>query len=166
MRLRYQKYVPDNGAVKGFGGLLMTPRLARVVHRSAREAAMAIAIQAAASEARATGAKIAPGHVTETFGNLRRRGYVEQGVGYPGAIRRAVRLEATGTYVPGDRDERGVAYNVKSDPIVLEAGSKHEEGTKMKRPALRVMYRGLKKWGETVGGVRVTRGAKPSAKKG
>ena len=166
MRLRYQKYVPDNGNVKGFGGLLMTPRLSRVMHRSAREAAVAIAMQAAASEAVATKSKIAPGHVTETFSNLRRRGYVETGVGYPGAIRRAVRLETTGSYVPGDRDERGVAYNVKSDPIVLEAGSRHEEGTKMKRPALRVMYRGLKKWGGAVGGVRVTRGAGPLSKKG
>ena len=166
MRVRYQKYVPDNGKVKGFGGLLMDPRLSRVMHRTAREAAMAIAIQAAASEAVATNAKIAPGHVTDTFSNLRRRGYVETGVGYPGAVRRAVRLEVTGSYAPGERDERGVAYDVKSDPIVLEAGSRYEEGTKMKRPALRVMYRGLKKWGETVGGVRVTRGAKPSVRKG
>lgn len=160
MRYGFQKYVPDHNGVTGFGGLLISSRMGHAMHHFARGIQLAIAAQAVASEAEAQNADIEPGHVTKTFSNTRRRGYIEHGVGWPGAIRRGVRIEATGTYRPGDRDEEGYAYNLRSDPIVLEAGSRrgYKEGARGHRPALRVMLKGARKWAAGTIGTQVKGG--------
>lgn len=158
MRVKLVNYKADNNPVTGFGGLLMTPLLARVMQRFARQIQLAIAAQAFASEPEAVAHDIEPGHVSSTFSNTRRRGYVESYVGWPGVVRRGVMIEATGRYEPGDRDEEGRAFNLKSDPIVLEAGSGYKEGARGARPALQVMLRGARKWSAVTRGTEVQKG--------
>lgn len=168
--MRFLRYSPDNkGAVPfvsphtgrmykgGFGGLLFSSRLYRVSTNSvARKIRAAITLAAAAAEGKAQASYIEPGHVTKTFKSPSiertlvpyklKTGHVNPRYG--------AKISVSGTTQPGDRDEEGFAYNLRSDPIVLEAGSKYNEGSRTDRPALRIMANAAKTMG-ALPGVRV-----------
>lgn len=148
------KYVPDNSAVPlvsvhtgraykgGYGGLLWDGRVYRVATNAvARQIRAAITLAAAAAESRAVAADIEPGHVSKAFSGAQIRRVpnfykLKSGQVNP---RWAATVSVTGRTQPGDRDEEGYAYNLRSDPVVLEAGSGYNEGSRTDRPALRVM---------------------------
>lgn len=167
--MRLRRYSPDNGTVPfvsphtgrpyngGYGGLLFSGRLYRVsTNTVARKIRAAITLAAAAAEGKAQASYIEPGHVTKTFAKPKIRRAPSFYKLKSGRVnpRWSATIEVSGRTQPGDRDEEGFAYNLRSDPIVLEAGSEYNEGSRTDRPALRIMASAAKTMG-ALPGVRV-----------
>lgn len=164
MRVKFQRYKPDNsmysaGYAGGFGGFLMSRRVEMVMRVLASQVKAAVALSAAAAEPEAVESGVEPGHVVKTYSKIRTEAFTDRYKLSTGRVnsRRAVSLSVTGTYAPGDRGEDGYAINLRSDPIVLEAGSRrgYNEGAKSDRPALRVMNKALRTWSAAHPGTRV-----------
>lgn len=165
-----QKYVADNKVVPfvsphtgraykgGYGGLLKSDRVyAAATVRVARKIRAAIAVSAILAEGKALGASIKPGHVTATFARpkisrVQNNYKLKTGRVNP---RWAARIEVYGEEGESKRDADGFAYDLQSDPIVLEAGSDYNEGSRTSRPALRVMANAARSVGLANAGVRV-----------
>lgn len=128
------RYVADNGIVKGYGGLLLSPGVGRMSALIARRIGAMIRMSAIAAEAEAAKYEIAPGHVVKAFSGLK---YTASKfpIPYNGKpnYRATTRIEATGSY---EGNEGGVT---RSSPVTLEFGSRYNEGTRTDRPALQVM---------------------------
>lgn len=139
MAMLHVTYKPDNGMVKGMGGLMMsngTQTVAMAIAQSLRKHVLAAAVIA---EGDARFYDTAPGRILEVFSKSYVRPIVEVlNDGGHWNPRRAARYEVTGRYEGKDEDGRP-----KSSPVTLEFGSHYNEGTKQDRPDYRVLGRAV-----------------------
>lgn len=140
MALLHVTYKPDNGLVKGMGGLMMsngTQKVAMAVAQSLRKYVLASAL---AAEGSATQNEIPPGRITEVFSKLDVKPIVSV-INDGGHVnpRRAARAGVTGQYEGKDK----ATGFPKSAPVTLEFGSHYNEGTKRDRPALHVLKKAV-----------------------
>lgn len=141
MALLHLTYKPDNGLVKGMGGLMMGNGTQKVAMAIAQKYAKFLAASALIAEADAKGAELAPGRITEVFS----KGHATPSVAVindGGHVnpRRSARYEVTGAYEGKDK----VSGFPKSSPVTIEFGSHYNEGTKSDRPDFRVMLNALR----------------------
>lgn len=158
MALLYVDYKPDNGLVRGMGGLMMGNGTAKVAMAIAQKYAKYLTASALIAEADARGEELAPGRIIEAFSRANGKATPSVAVINDGGHinpRRTARYEVTGAY-EGKDPASGFP---KSSPVTIEFGSHYNEGTKGDRPDFRVMLNALRSQSVVTRGMNLAKDA-------
>lgn len=154
------KYHPDNGPVKGFGGMMKDPQVAKVANSVGKIVKAAIIANGLAAEG--NDEFLTPGRVSELFGQeynpgsgkgVRQTRFMWKSAPPYNNPRPAVRLSVSGRY-----EGRFADRTVSSAPTTIEFGSKYNEGTPRDRPAQDIMGSALRKVAAAMPGVDLRKG--------